>query len=159
MGVRQTVATKQGSKICLIGGIILLLAAPIAAIGIWSKVSEARASANWPTVTGTVRDSSVKEVEPNMSYRAVVHYNYTVDGQIQLSDQISAGLADSSTSSAAEAIVARFPAGSKVTVHYDPADSTRSYLDTGGNYAALIAPVIIAALGLALLRLGRPRPR
>ncbi|MBV6395014.1 MAG: hypothetical protein HFACDABA_00585 [Anaerolineales bacterium] len=93
-----------------------------------------RASAqSWSSTSGVVLSSSVKVRHSGRSrsdYPAVV-YQYEVNGKSYQSQRIKAGDKFMSVRiiGEAQATVARYPAGSRVTVFYDPNNPSESALE------------------------------
>lgn len=100
-------------------------------------VTLSKASLDWPTAGGTVLYSEVEEdydSEDGYTYYPRVTYQYNVDGQAYESDRVFFG-ADNTPEEDAYAIVAQFPAGSMVTVYYNPDKPKQSVLMPGDEYA------------------------
>ncbi|HEU4521305.1 MAG TPA: DUF3592 domain-containing protein [Thermoanaerobaculia bacterium] len=102
------------------------------------RANDARAAGRaWPTVRGRIISSELSRGAGETGFRAAVWYEYIVDGRrfssnvLDLGDEIlrernpGAILFTRFTASAA---LRRFSEGAEVTVHYDPADPTRSFL-------------------------------
>jgi hypothetical protein len=118
------------------------------------------ASRGWPTVRGRVISTDiVKWVRPQggWAYAPAILYEYEVDGKPFGSNVVHTGLSATESSyrasSAAELYVERFPAGSEVTVWYDPADPANAVLEPGGGggQAAILLAVAIGFLVIAVL--------
>lgn len=102
---------------------------------------KARERTKFPSVTGTVVFSDVQEkvVEDDdkdtvssrsYSYIPVVRYAYTVDGKGYANDRYSVlDQPGFSLPQSAQAFVERHPAGSAVTVHYNPRSPGDSFID------------------------------
>jgi hypothetical protein len=103
-------------------GICLGLA--LALGGAWEE-RKAMASRRWPTVDGTVVQSRLVS---RRGWRADVSYAYTVAGAQYRNDSTSLDVFSSE-----RAQVAQYPTGTRVTVHYDPADPATSILEPGGH--------------------------
>jgi Protein of unknown function (DUF3592) len=115
-----------------------------------------RESREWPTVAGVIVDTrAVWSSSPRSgrSYWPLVHYRYTVDGTTYGGDRVSFradyGRAD------AEATVAKYPAGSVVSISYSPGVPSRSVLEPGTWHGGLLMTVLalatVAALAVALV--------
>jgi hypothetical protein len=94
----------------------------------------------WPTVRGTILSSEVEsEVKrhdnrPIETYGAAVRYSYEVRGKTYESDQIQlGGTRETSDPDEFEQTVARYPAGKRVTVYYDPTDPGIATLEPGAS--------------------------
>ena len=139
----------------------LALAAVGLAVGAFgiNELTRADASASWPSVGGTVVSSHVKKSTSSRgtgrnrrrstSHRAVVIYQYTLAGRTHTARRLSFGATDSSASTARQ-VVSRYPAGTAVTVFYDPDDPDQATLETGttsGTYLPLGIGITLAAVG------------
>jgi hypothetical protein len=129
--------------------LILLLALPLGigaaavAARAWRGQRLANAARAWPQTVGQVLSSSIHETMVRVrsstgvtSYRIAtryvpyVSYVYTVNGVSYQADRLRIGeTIVSSDTRAAERAVARYPAGSDVTVYYNPADPADATLD------------------------------
>jgi hypothetical protein len=120
----------------VLGGLCTLL--PFVAIGwyIWSRAKQRdavrTAALAWQTTTGRVLKSRV-EVSggDNASVSPRVVYAYDVNGRAYQSDQIRAGDKIMTISSSGDAYqtIDRYPAGSIVTVYYNPANPQEAALE------------------------------
>jgi hypothetical protein len=122
------------------------------------------ASAAWPRAEGRVLRSEVRQIyhrnptravetHKRIEYQAVVEYEYHVAGVRHTSDRILATLPSivAHEKEAAD-LVARFPAGAAVAVHYDPDDPTRTCLIPGSAFGrAGFAIIIVITLAAAIL--------
>lgn len=112
-----------------------------------SLQSKADASKGWPTSEGKVLECTVIEkTEKNKDdgttsvlYSCDVVYQYSVEGRSYKSSQVSHVRSSSSSSKDAEDTARKYPVGSKVQVHYNPADPSEAVLEThtGGGSAIL----------------------
>jgi hypothetical protein len=146
-------------------GVAILVGLVFAAVGVgvtawgWSVLSNAKASVSWPSVGGRVISSSVERHTSSGSrgssttYGAEVQYDYTVDGTKYSADRVSFGDYSSSSPGHARGIVNRYPAGSEVSVHYDPARPDVAVLEPGtswGAYMPLGIGLVFALVGTGL---------
>lgn len=96
-------------------------------------------SAGWPTRQGKVLESKVETYQTTghrnkiheTMYTAKVIYEYTVGGRPRQGDRVRFGHVDTSDIVDARRIVAHYPKGQDVTVHYDPDRPERSVLEAG----------------------------
>ena len=111
------------------------------------------AGETWPTAPGRVTDSRVAS---HTSFRngrqitqiaGVVKYEYQVMGQTYESDKLGFGNAASGRKNA-NAKVAEYPAGTAVTVHYDPADPSKSVLETKAY--GFVTSILVAAFMIVI---------
>lgn len=130
--------------------------------------STAIASSQWPTVQGTVTDSqltSYQETSGDSSttrYQAHVTYHYTINEHPMIGSRVGFDDLNTTGQSEVEAIVARYPAGSAVTVYYDPGRPQMAVLENGLTAGALLPIGVGASLlvaGLVTLWQGIVRPR
>jgi hypothetical protein len=114
---------------------------------------------SWPSVDAVVTESDARWVEHHRSVRMSMwthelhlRYLYSVDGQEYLGTRFSfsAWAANENFNPFSSAIARRFPVGSHIVVHYDPADHSHAVLQPAAGLSAWIALV----LGLFLARLG-----
>jgi hypothetical protein len=129
------------------------------AIGL-PTIKTAQASVDWPTVDGTIESSELKMEErmenqqQHTEYRAVIEYSYEVGGKRFRTNNVAFGALSSSSRSAIQEIVDRYPVGKRVTVHYDPQSAENAVLEPGASadaYMAFAAGVLFVGLGLALI--------
>ncbi|HEY1750153.1 MAG TPA: DUF3592 domain-containing protein [Caulobacteraceae bacterium] len=97
----------------------------------------------WPTTQGVVVSSSVTKVPMGQSsmLTPAVLYSYEVGGAKHESAAYRLGAPPMfNTPAKAEAAAAKYPAGSQVTVHYDPGkpDSSALELKVGDGYIGLM---------------------
>jgi hypothetical protein len=136
----------------LVAGLIIIALGWLNAQRIQGKGKRARA---WPTAQGVVLASSVVAVPmggSNMLAPSVV-YSYEVAGAKRESASYRLGTPPMFNKPAkAEAAAAKYPAGSQVTVHYDPVkpESSALELTVGDGYVGLM----IYSFGATLLGFG-----
>jgi hypothetical protein len=121
----------------------------------------AHRTSRWPTAEATILESHVRTAShthldvTTESFTPVLRYRYTVEGVEREGRAIDHSPLDVSHGERgkAEAVVARYPAGSTHLVHYDPEDSARAILEPGVPWrdAVLFVLVPLAALGMALI--------
>ncbi len=132
----------------------LLVASSLMALGVWS-IRRRRASARWPRVPGRILEARVASSESRSRddngfdqthtvYRPVIRYEYQVQGVAQQSEQLDPGGVVWTGQAAAEAVVARYPAGKTVEVLQDPANPGNSFLESP---AFGVGAIIIVAMG------------
>jgi hypothetical protein len=110
---------------------------------------------NWSSVTGRVVSSRVEEHSDNeggtTSYPAVV-YEYSVGGVTRQNNKIAPGLQWGGTG--AGRVVARYPAGSAVSVFYDPQNPSDSMLERSGKTSIIWYTVILVLINLCICGAG-----
>ena len=141
-------------------GIILggLLMFAVAALFVWLGLYQrrrVRASQGWPSTLGKIVSSKLVEgssSEGGRTISAEVVYSYTVAGQEFRSDHRSFGGAGSGSLAGENAIIARYPAGSSVTVYYNPVTPGDAVLERASGMAGLMfglcAMFVVFACGL-----------
>jgi hypothetical protein len=119
-----------------------------------------KAAQGWPSVRGTIVRSEVEEFwdrtdgHSSKSYRAAVEFAYQVRGRDYRGNQIKLGVAVSGSRPAAEKVTAKYPAGSVVDVHYDPANPGTAALENPTGMTWLILAVAAACFALTAYTLG-----
>jgi hypothetical protein len=112
----------------------------------WLGASDARKSVAWPETTGTVLSSDVRHNSHRFQGRSVrdffpiVKYAYSVGGLSFTSEQISGDGRWSVGEASTREFVAKHPAGSSVTVYYDPDRPERAVLVRGAPYLSRLLP-------------------
>ena len=114
-----------------------------------------KAEKTWLTTPGVVLNSGLTTQRSqsskgytSVSYKPQVTYQYLVMDQTYTGERL--GFGSSSYSHArAEKKIALYPQGTQVNVHYDPADPSKSVLETKATTARNFL-----ALGMILLLLG-----
>ena len=124
----------------------------------WSVLQNARVSETWPTTDGEILTSNVRidNDDDGTSYFGDVTFRYVVDDVVYTSDSVSFGQYGSSNRGHAEEIVARYPTGNGVTVHYDPADPETAVLEPGvtwSSYFILAMGAVFTCIPLIVLPL------
>jgi Protein of unknown function (DUF3592) len=121
--------------------------------------TDAAKSKSWPAVDGTITASAV---EPAQSKRratasAVVRYSYRVAGKDYLSSRIL-GRPSEGSPQAMSALIAAYPIGRKVKVHYDPKNPAAAVLGPGlissGTRTLFIYAIAMMVLGFMALAAG-----
>jgi hypothetical protein len=121
-------------------GVLFFTAAGL--VTLLSLLSNRRAAitaARWPTAAGTVLSSTARSrrvLAPGRGnqtmevWSPLVEFSYRVGERDYHGARIAFGAAVSGGRDLAEATVARYPTGSAVTVHYDPANPSFAVLET-----------------------------
>jgi hypothetical protein len=124
--------------------------------------AQAAASATWPATDGKITHSELKRDDrrdKKAMYSMDVRYDYVLDGRTLEGNRVWFGDQFSTTdSSAFREAVNRYPVGTAVRVHYDPAEPGVSALEPGPTWSASIWYLVGIGLmvfgGLALLTSG-----
>lgn len=118
-------------------------------------------SNEWAWTEGEVVDSKIVQTgrgnskEAGRKYKPKISYIYNVRGRDHYSDRIVFGTTSrfrffSSSKSAAESWVRKYPSGSKIKIFYNPSDETESVILNGFRMSSLFLPF----LGVLLLFAG-----
>jgi hypothetical protein len=119
-----------------------------------------RRAADWPLVRGTVLSSKTEKVQQRQSGRTtvfhtpVVEYAYRVNDVDYVSRQIKVGMVMSGSESYAAGVAARYPEGSTIDVHYDPANPSNAALENPTGARWLLFVIAAALLALAAQQAG-----
>ncbi len=111
----------------------------------------------WPTARGRVISSTVSQTR---GLQPKIDFEYEVDGVRYRSEtnlQTPAFGGKNTRLQAAETVVAHYPPGTAVTVHYNPTNPAESYLKPGPTWDVLMKlslGVFLAAGGIAGLSAG-----
>ena len=121
----------------------------------------AKRAAKWPTVRGTIVASAVEKYEERdssgslrIAYRPAVEYSYAVNGRDYRGTQIRLMVQISGSEAAAAKVVARYPAGGAVDVHYDPNDPSTAALENSRGGPVILLLLALACFALAVWQLG-----
>jgi hypothetical protein len=127
--------------------VLTALIMTLIAVAQWLKVAKAR---RWPVAVGRVLESRVVESRDNdnHSYSPVIRYEYAVGQTVYTGNRLSFGNMGASEAWA-EKIVAKYPSGSDVQVHYDPGEPTNALLEVRAATATLLL-----CIGTAFLVVG-----
>lgn len=120
----------------LVIGVIFIGAGFLISFLSQDAVEMGEASKSWPQVQGSITRSEVvssRGTDGKTMYSADVEYVFQVDGREYQSDKVEAttGVISSSSSSDADEIVSRYPAGQSVAVFYDPNQPSSAVLTPG----------------------------
>jgi hypothetical protein len=124
-----------------------------------SDMRRAVTAARWPTMTGTILSSiaeSHRSLVPGgrgqtvIQWSPVVEYSYRVQGRDYHGSRLAFGADVAGPRDFAEAIVARYPAGREVTVHFNPANPSFAVLEPRVAFAWPILILTIAFFAAAL---------
>jgi Protein of unknown function (DUF3592) len=119
-----------------------------------------RRAADWPLVRGTVIRSAIERVQTRDSggtavhHTPVVEYGYRVNDVDYVSRQIKLGMTLSGSESYAAGVAARYPEGSAIDVHYDPANPSNAALENPTSMHWLLLAASAALFALAVHQAG-----
>lgn len=114
----------------------------------YGMLQEAKASSDWPSVTGTIVSSDVSshrstsgsgsKKKTSTVYEPVITYTYKVDGKSYTSDRITTGDYSSSSSKRAYRIANKYQEGSDTKVYYNPDEPYLSVLEPGTTFMSYL---------------------
>lgn len=113
---------------------------------------------SWPTAQGVMLSSKLAEEHDgeDVMYHARVSYRFTANGRELIGDRAYFGGFDRTTWSVfARNIVAKYPPGALVTVHYDPDRPEQAVLEpgvSGALVAILVFEIVFLAIAVWVLR-------
>ena len=146
---------KSGDRFSIILRVLLIVSGlmTLISVGFLPMLYHRDHSRAWPTTTGVIRAAALKTAfaKPNMApwFSPFVCYSYRVDGADYTADTWKGRMRYSSGSPKyAEGVVARYPAGQTVTVHYDPTDPGMGILELGNHDGAGVALTVGIVFGL-----------
>ena len=122
--------------------IFLAVGASVGLLG-FRDLARAKASAEWPSVQGTVVESSVRRrysSEGGRTYHAEVLYEFTVKGDAYMENRVAYGDYGSSNPNHAREIVNLYPQGAAVSVHYMPGNPKECLLEPGQKAQSWFLP-------------------
>ena len=144
----------------LIHGLLFLAAAIIALRSGWNGLRLALTSKDWMAAPGIVVQSEVIAIpgREETSYFPDVQFEYVVNDHRYTADTVRFGEYTSLSQRRAEAIVSRYPPGSRVTVYYNPENPETAVLErkaTLDSYLSILSlPLCLCALPFLLVSLG-----
>jgi len=133
---------------------LIVLAAPILALGIWGAAHGAL-TWRWPRAEATIIDADLRTFSGPQSDRRyrdewhafAVHYSYTVGGKQYFGGRVEPYDYGMQNSAGAEKMRERHPVGSRARVAYDPNEPSTAYLEPGPSSFSLILVAIGAVIG------------
>jgi len=120
----------------------------------------ARQAADWPMVRGTVLSSGCEKIgyaadgRRRNTYAPAVEYRYRVNDVDYVGRQIKLGVVVASSQSYAEKVAARYPEGSVVDVHYNPANPSAAALENPTAFHWLLLAVASGCFAIAAYTAG-----
>ena len=137
--------------------IIFLGIGLVAVLVVGFSILRGQKSRSWPSVAGSILSSSISVHESTdedgsttTNYGVDLLYRYSVSGQEFQGTRRTFIDVHTSSRSRAEKILAKYPQGSSVTVHYDPQKPSTCVLEPGVGWVSYL----FLALGLAFLLFG-----
>ena len=123
----------------------------------WNQ-ARVRLSQSWPTVPGKVQSSEIERRVtglPAVLWKLALSYGYEVSGNWYQGDAVQFGPKYVSSKELIFAHAEKYPAGTAVTVHYDPDDPATSVLEISDEMAqqnswqiwlCFLSPVVISII-------------
>src|SRR5688572_9044768 len=133
---------------CVIGG-------PISGYFLGNIFLEARASATWPSVSGTITKAQVGTTGVGR-YFADVSYTYRVGGDDLTGSKVRASHGEYNVRDGAVQAIRGLSVGQSVPVFYNPSDPGQAVLRPGAGfqeYALLFVPLVMFGFGIWSFRL------
>jgi hypothetical protein len=140
-------------------GFFILIGAVALGVGVWNLYRSLDCE-HWPATEGVVDRAEMKYQSNNKgggSYSADVSYHYEVSGTNYSGKRLAFGTM-SSSASYAQAILARYPAGKKISVYYSPNDPELAVLETGihgGTWICFGVGTVFILFGAMFLKIFR----
>jgi hypothetical protein len=109
---------------------------------------------SWPTAQGKVLESRLRRVQDSegKTWAVYILYEYWANGDTWRSDVWRLEAGSSSFTGAMEKVIARYPAGSTVTVYYNPDAPNDAMLEPGKmGWWLFFGGICFAAGGIAAL--------
>lgn len=122
--------------------------------------AKATAAERWRTASGKVTETGISSKSGHTSgggyvyFTPWIRYSYVADGTERVGQRLRFGDVTTRTRGGAETIIARYPAGAEIKVHFDPDAPDESVVEPGKvgnnmrNLAILCA--VVGALGAAI---------
>lgn len=143
----------------MLSGLLLLVTGILFVYLGGRNVFQYRDATRWPTGKGVIIRSETKALEHAENSSTVIadiEYEYKVSGVRFTGTQIYLGTTRNSLSLFSQQVVRQFPVGREVTVHYNPAQTAVSFLETDAVIHVFILPaagLVLALSGFFLLAL------
>jgi len=136
--------------------ITTLLAVVFLAIAAW-MIRAAQARRGWPSVRGAVTGGRIRQKtsgvgdEESVTFVPVVEFQYEIGSKTYTAS--GPGLIETGygSRSRAEKVLARYPAGAAVEVHYNPAKPAQAFLEFSSTLAWIMLGVGLAILAVAVV--------
>jgi len=143
----------------MIGYIIAIVISSVLLIKFGRDILQGLNSRNWPTTEGKIIDSGVQAQQSmddegftSTTYGASIRYTYNVSGQEIEGARRSFTEVRTNSVRRAEAILARYPQGSSVTVYHHPDNPSLSVLEPGVGWFSYVGLIILLGfLGFGIL--------
>lgn len=124
---------------------------------------KAEASSVWPATQGKVTGSTIEEHtsydedhHQRTTFRAVIHYTYSVMGTPYESNKIDFGAAAAGSYKSAQEMMARYPVDATVPVYYNPNDPKEAVLirEAKSSMVMMILGIVFIVIALCVGSIG-----
>lgn len=136
--------------------IATLVAVVFLAIAAW-MIRAARARRGWPAIRGVVTGGGIRQrtsgvgEEESVIFVPVVEFQYEVGSKTYAASGPGFNETGYGSRSRAENVLARYPAGAAVEVHYNPAKPGEAFLESSNTLAWIMLGVGCALLAVAVV--------
>lgn len=110
-----------------------------------ARVVENFNSKNWPTVSGVVETSQIKQLKKSTNYLIQIEYRYFVNGVEYLNDRFSV-MNNGVSHEEAKRLLSMYSKGQQVQVRYEPSNPQVSLLETEINYLLIFIWFVVVIL-------------
>ena len=133
--------------------LIFFIAFPFLMWKEWQKQQTAKASASWPTTTGTI--TKVERFKRLLRWLPRIAYTYSVDGHPYSSERIS--FAAGYRPKEVDAVLSRYSVGQSVPVSYSPSAPNEAVLEpgSGAHVTATMRMLIICFVLLVIVNVAQ----
>lgn len=114
----------------------------------------------WPAAPGTVTGGTIRQKtsgvgdDESVTFVPVVEYRYQIGAGVYAGSGIGFGETGYGSRGRAENVLAKYPVGSAVDVHYNPAKPAQTFLEAGGGVIAWIMLAVGVSIAIAAVVLG-----
>jgi hypothetical protein len=138
-----------------------MLSAALGAYGT-NMVLQAESTRDWPTAPGKIVTAEIRPGDAATNGRAAIRFEYAIRGSIYRSEQYRTGAGQIVPRDAAEAVIQKYPVGTGVVVHYDPANPSNSVVEQGDptlGYVICATAVLLLGVAAAVTIVRRKRAK
>jgi len=146
------------SALLLMVLIFCFLAGPVLAYLGYGFIQKGKETLNWVATTGKILESATHEVYSttpgsvnNRTWQPDITYQYDVNGETFQGQKIRVFIVYTGNPERAEGWANKYPAGTELTVYYDPEDPYRSVLEQGVQTGAYLMTALGAGMFLFVI--------